>query len=81
MEQSKIVRYIQELSRKEQDKFHQFVLSPYFNQHKKTTALLEIILEKPKVLAQRKRLFGSLFPGETFEEQKLHNLFSYLKKL
>ena len=44
MEQSKIVKYIQELTPKSRDRFHQFVLSPYFNQHKQTTQLVEIVL-------------------------------------
>jgi hypothetical protein len=81
MEQSKIVRYIQSLSRKEQEKFHQYVISPCFNQHAKTIQLLECILHKPRLLEDRKKLFGHLHPGELFEEQRLHNLFSSLKKL
>ena len=81
MEQSKIVRYIQTLSRKEQEKFYQHLISPCFNQHEKTTLLLEIILRKPLLLEQRDRLFGQLYPGEPFDEQRLHNLFSNLKKL
>lgn len=81
MEQSKIVRYIQTLSRKEQEKFYQHLISPCFNQHEKTTLLLEIILRKPLLLEHRDRLFGQLYPGEPFDEQRLHNLFSNLKKL
>lgn len=84
MEQSKIVKSIQDLTPKARDRFHQFVLSPYFNQHEQTTQLVEIILEaldKPKLKLDRQRIFRKLFPGESFDEQRLHNLLSYIKKL
>ena len=38
-------------------------------------------LDKSGQEVDMERLFGKLFPEEAFEEQKLHNLFSGLKKL
>ena len=84
MENSRLVRYIQEFSPKQKERFHQFVISPYFNQHKKTIILLEIILDelkrdKPKL--SKLSVHNRLFPKDFYEEQQLHNVMSYLKRL
>ncbi len=84
MEQSKIVQYISKMERKDQDKFTQFVESPYFNQHEATREMLHLILKETKRKKPRlgkEYVFGKLFPGEPFDEQKLYNLMSNLKKL
>ena len=84
MENSRLVRYIQALTSKQRDKFHQFVISPYFNQHKKTIELLEIILkelDKSKPRLSKVAVHSRLFPKENYQEQHLHNVMSYLKKL
>lgn len=84
MQESRLIKYIQELSAKDRERFHQFVFSPYFNQHEKTRELLEIIyagLEAPERELGRVRVFTRLFPGEDFDEQQLYNVMSYLKKL
>lgn len=81
---SKIVRYIQQLSAKDRERFYLFVSSPYFNQHDKTRELLDLILEKIENVGQildREKIYKRLFPREAFDEQKLHNVMSYLKKL
>lgn len=84
-QQSKIVNYIQEISEKDREQFHRFVHSPYFNQHDQTKELLDVILEyiaEPNGQLDRDNLYQRLFPEEqTFDEQKLHNVMSYLKKL
>lgn len=82
--QSKIIKYIKDLSLREREQFAQFVASPYFNQHDKTKELLDIILANIEHLngaLEREQLFKQLFPGENMDEQKLHNVMSYLKKL
>lgn len=84
MYQSRLVKYILQLTPKEKETFHQFVISPYFNQHKKTIALLKIIQageDNPKKKLEKHKVFKKLFPGLAFEEQKLHNTMSYLMKL
>lgn len=87
MMQSKLVKHLAHLSKKDRDKFKLFVDSPYFNHHQKTKELLEIILqeiegERKKKLG-REQLFKQLFPRESYDdnEQQLHNVMSYLKKL
>ena len=85
MDQSRLIKYIQELAPKERERFREFVLSPYFNQHKKTTELLELILyqldKKSGKGLEKEVVYKKLFPKEGFDEQKLHNVMSYLKKL
>jgi len=84
MEQSRLVKYLFKLDSREQDRFRHFVHSPYFNQHEKTTELLDVILDaqgKSAKYLQRPRVFRKLFPKEAYDEQKLHNHMSYLMKL
>ena len=84
MYQSRIVKNVQNLTQKEKERFQHFVNSPYLNQHSKTQELLDLILkalENPKLSLDRKYIFKKLFPKDTFDEQKLHNIQSYLKKL
>lgn len=84
MEQSKIVKFIEELTPKSRERFRQFVHSPYFNQHEPTTQMVEIILDaldKPKLKLDRQRVFRKIFPKKSYNEQRLHNLLSYVKKL
>lgn len=84
MEQSKIIKYIKELSPKSRERFRQFVISPYFNQHEQTIKLVEIILKalnRPVLKLDRQKIFQRLFPGKAYNEQKIHNVLSYIKKL
>ena len=84
MKESKLTAYISRMNARERERFRLFVQSPYFNQHEKTTRLLEIIMEQPDVAAasfDRQQVFARLFPGEPFDEQQLFNVMSYLKKL
>ena len=84
MEQSRLVKYIKALSAKEREKFHLFVHSPYFNKHDKTVQLLAVIekwLERPSTPLDKPAVFKKLFPKESYDEQRLHNVMSYLKKL
>ncbi len=84
MYQSRLVQHIRELPAKKRERFRQFINSPYFNQHDRTTALLEFILKKldgrPSGLS-KERAYKALFPGEDFNEQQLYNVMSYLNKL
>lgn len=84
MEESKIVRYIFAFSAKERDRFTQFVHSPFFNQHKPTRDLLRLITKaagrKNKKL-DKKTVFKKIYPDLAYDEQKIFNLLSNLKKL
>ncbi len=84
MNQSRLVKSLEKLSNREKELFHDFVISPYFNQHEKTIELLSLILEElPKASPQLSRMsiFQRLFPKKKYDEQKLHNVMSYLMRL
>ncbi len=85
MSQSRVVNYIKDLSPKQRDRFRQFVFSPYFNQHEKTKELLTIVLKQVNKKngkgLDRHSLFKLVFPGVAYDEQKLFNVMSYLKRL
>lgn len=84
MHQSRLIKYICQLSLKEREEFHRFVISPYFNQHKKTILLLEVILkgiDAPEKKLTKEKVFKKLYPKMEYDEQKLYNTMSYLLKL
>ena len=84
MYQSRLVKHIRELSAKGRERFLQFTYSPYFNQHEKTQELLTLILDRidgPAGKLEKEKVFRALFKGEPYNEQQLHNVMSYLKKL
>ncbi|MEN0003648.1 MAG: hypothetical protein AAF798_05880 [Bacteroidota bacterium] len=85
MNQSRLLKYIEQLSKKERDRFLLFVESPYFNQHEKTTQLLKYILKYIDQINSAKlskeATYKRLYPKQAYDEQQIHNLMSYLKKL
>lgn len=84
MQQSRLIKYILDLPPKQRERFQLFVQSPYFNQHEPTIKLLEIVLcsfKNPKISLEKEQVFSRLFPRKTYDEQQLHNVMSYLKKL
>ncbi|MEM0993742.1 MAG: hypothetical protein AAF847_05265 [Bacteroidota bacterium] len=85
MRQSRLVKRLENLGSRDKDRFSKFVNSPYFNQHDKTTQLLNLIyiaFEKGRpALLEREKIFKKLFPKEPFNEQRLHNVMSYLMRL
>lgn len=84
MEDSRLVRYIGQLDAKERERFKQFVLSPYFNQHKPTISLMQLILkqlDRSKPNLRKEYVYDKLFPNTAYDEQQLYNVMSYLMKL
>jgi len=85
MRQSRLVKRLENLDSRQKEQFSKFVNSPYFNQHDKTVKLLNLIfiaLEKQKPTnLERAKIFQKLYPQEKYEEQKLHNVMSYLMRL
>ncbi|MEM8525530.1 MAG: hypothetical protein AAGG68_12890 [Bacteroidota bacterium] len=85
MRQSRLVKRLENLDSRQKEQFSKFVNSPYFNQHDKTSKLLDLIFialekQKPSNL-EREKIFQKLYPREEFEEQRLHNVMSYLMRL
>ncbi|PSR13895.1 MAG: hypothetical protein DA408_14995 [Bacteroidetes bacterium] len=84
MQESKLLKSIQQLDSRDRQRFKTYVNSPYFNQHQKTIELLDYLLKhldtSPQYL-ERQRVFKHLFRGEPYSEQLLFNTMSSLKKL
>lgn len=81
---SKIIDQLLNLSASEKRKFLNFAASPYLNKHEKTSELVTLILEREdaSVIAEDQQyLFSLIFPDTPYQEQLMHNLLAYLKKL
>lgn len=81
---SKIINQLLNLSASEKRKFLNFAASPYLNKHEKTEELVSLILEREDargIVEDQHYLFSLLFPDTPYQDQLLHNLLSYLKKL
>ena len=85
MQKSNLILYFRRFSKRDWREFRKFVRSPYFNQREDIVRLfdyLDFVLHhsKPKAL-DRKKVFTSVFPTETFEEKKLRHITSFLLKI
>ncbi|MEM8906566.1 MAG: hypothetical protein AAGD05_01865 [Bacteroidota bacterium] len=83
MLQTRLWRSINCLSAHEMNGFGKFLRSPYFNQRADLCQLFEAIKEaiaKEKVLT-KSELWTTIFPSDTFVEQKLRLLMTYLQRL
>ncbi len=83
---SRLVKHINEMDSWEKDRFRLFVSSPYFNRHKPTIQLLDLILKGVKKEGgrdlERERIYRRIFgKQEEYREQPLFDLMSSLMKL
>ncbi|MDP5169058.1 MAG: hypothetical protein NWR72_02345 [Bacteroidia bacterium] len=69
------------LPAKEQQLFLRFVDSPYFNTDKKLVTLLQWIMTQAPGQLDRAHADAFLFPGETFQYDRITNHISYLQRL
>lgn len=78
----KLYRELSFLSRKEMQRFHTFVSSPYFNQHTDTILYLESLQPfHPIYNVNDNLVFRAIFPEQPFDGSKLRVLRTYLLKL
>jgi len=74
MNKSKLIQFLSNFSKSELRQFKDFVHSPFFNKHKKTTELLDYILQSNNWQSnhlEMRKTYSVLFPNEKFDEQKL----------
>ncbi|NJO87448.1 MAG: hypothetical protein HC821_05680 [Lewinella sp.] len=84
MKDSKLVKQISLMDGRERERLRQFVVSPYFNQHRPSAKLLDLLLanlEAKKPLLDKLSIAKKLFPGQAFQEQPLADVMSSLMKL
>lgn len=78
----KLYRELSFLSRKEFQRFHLFITSPYFNQHTDTIQFLEALQPfHPTYQVNDNLVYSAIFPGQSFDGIKLRVLRTYLLKL
>lgn len=78
MHDSKIVGLLKNLDAKEFRLLYKYLKSPFFNYSASITALYEYLrkfhpaFDHPSL--DRRKLYGKLFPGETYDDKKMRNL-------
>ncbi len=82
---SKLLEILKTFSSKEVRRFNEYVSSPFINKNEKISTLLAIISEKhPKLDSKellKEKLFPLIYPKESFSDQKMRDLMSYLTKM
>ena len=81
---SKLIQFLRVFTKPELRRFKDFVHSPFFNKHQKTTELLDYILEAKSwdsTSLAKEKAFKRLFPGKKYKEQHLRTVMSYLVQL
>jgi hypothetical protein len=85
MYQNKSILILKTFSSQEMRQMEDFVLSPFFNKNKTLIELFSVLKECHPAydapIVERKKLFSLVFPGLTYEEQKLRYLLTDLTKL
>ena len=85
MERSKLVKILKTLTAKEMRQFREYVHCPVHNKHKQLKRLIDLIAEAyPNFNSGRlskKVIYHKLFPHNTYNEQRLFDLMSYLVSL
>ncbi len=85
MQNTRLVKLLKKFPQDDIKKFRDFVNSPFFNKNKKVIRLAEYILKFYPDFSQKdfeeEAIFKKLFPGETYEYQKIKNLISDLLNL
>ncbi|HRD79358.1 MAG TPA: hypothetical protein PLL53_01265 [Saprospiraceae bacterium] len=79
MRDSKLSHLIGSFSLIEQREVRRFLLSPFFNTRSDLLQLFDLYCAEP--LAEKPQVWSALFPEQTFDDQKLRLLMSYLFKL
>lgn len=85
MHQSKLIKAIKTLNPWELRHFQDFIHSPYYNKHERVRNLVDqIVVSAPSYdtpILERKQMYGLLFDGKEFHEQKFKDLLSLTTKL
>ena len=85
MKNTRLIELFRVLSQSEMKRFAKYVYSPYFNTHKDTLRLFELIkasypdFDSEALLSEN--IFSRLYPKEAFDDLKIRTLRKYLLKL
>lgn len=75
----KTEKIISQFNKQEIFRIKKFLNSPYFNQREDVKVLFEIIVSEPEITQME--AFSRLFPGDSYDNQKLRLVRSYLFRL
>ena len=84
MNNNQLLTYLKSLSKTELQQFRDFVYSPYFNKHLKTQELFYGHLKTKNwrsAIFEKEKVYSKLFPGQSYDDQELSNVISYLLRL
>lgn len=84
MQQSNLIQLLKTFHKKELKGLHKFVRSPYYNQRQDVIDLHDYIVQHLSckgTALQREQIFQHIFKQDTYHEQKLRHLMSYLMKV
>jgi len=73
MEQSKFIKTLQKLSRRQQNQYLDFLRSPYFNKNEDIQKFAELVFAG-KVPLDKEKLFKALYPGKPFNARRIPDL-------
>lgn len=85
MNHSKLLRALYALTKDEIERFDKFIRSPYFNSHKDTIQLFDVIKpflkkESPEDLLTKENIYQKIYPNNSFDDLQLRTLKKYLLK-
>ena len=73
MEQSKFIRTLQKLNKTQQQRYIEFLQSPYFNKNEDIRNFVRLIF-KGNVPLVKEKLFSKLYPGKPFDARRIPDL-------
>jgi hypothetical protein len=73
MEQSKFIVVLQKLSSRQQGRFMEFLLSPYFNKHEDVTKFVKMVL-LGEVPLNTAAMFAALYPEKALDSRRVPDL-------
>jgi len=73
MEQSKFIRTLRRLNKHEQQRYLDFLQSPYFNKNEDISRFAALVLQRKTPINQQK-IYSSLYPGKTFDARRIPDL-------
>lgn len=84
MENSKLVRILKSLDKKEMTRFYKFLHSPFYNQRQDVISLFDLLktpLQEENSLPDKEKLFQHIYPDQKFNNSNFSLLMSYLFQL
>ena len=73
MEQSKFLRTLQKLNKRQQQQYIDFLKSPYFNKNEDIRQFAEMVFSK-NIPLNKEMLYDALYPGKAYDDRRIPDL-------